>query len=123
MLGYFRNTAHAGWPDTKTYRLPPSVPILDHRVDGPVSRVAGIVEREVGTPLARRRLNEVVVGTAGRPGTSVFCSAAPGMNPVAFSPDETGLGLFDGQDTWYVELGGVHAVTRLVHGQVLAWRA
>ena len=122
-LDYFLSIAHSGWPETRSYRVPPVLPRLQDRVDGPSTRVAGLVQRQVDTPLAQRHLNEILQGTGGRPATTVVCAAAPGMVPLAFSPDEAGLALFNGTQTWYIDLSGSHAVTRLLDGKILSWRA
>jgi len=122
-LDYFLSLAHSGWADTKGYRVPPALPALRPRVDGPISRVAATVDREAVSPLARRRINQVVLGTAGRAGTTVVCAAAPGTVPLAFSPDEAGLALFNGRETLFLDLTGAHAATRLLDGRILAWRA
>ena len=122
-LDYFLSLAHSKWADTKSFRVSPALPTLSARVNGSISRVAGTVGREVVSPLARRRLNQVVVGTAGRSDTTVLCAAAPGTVPLVFSPDETGLALLDGRETLVMDLSGVHAATRLLDGRILAWRA
>ena len=122
-LDYFLSVAHSGWADTKGYRVPPVLPALSPRVDGPISRVAATVDREAVSPVAHRRINQVVVGTAGRAGTTMVCAAAPGTVPLAFSPDEAGLALFNGRETLFLDLTGAHAATRLLDGRILAWRA
>ena len=122
-LDYFLSLAHSRWADTKSFRVPPTLPSLGARVNGSISRVAGTIAREVVSPLARRRLNQVVLGVAGRSDTTVLCAPARGAVPLVFSPDETGLALFDGRETLFMELGGVHAATRLLDGRILAWRA
>jgi len=96
-LDYFLSVAHSGWTAT--------------------------VDRGAVSPLAHRRINQVVVGTAGRAGTTVVCAAAPGTVPLAFSPDEAGLALFNGRETLFLDLTGAHAATRLLDGRILAWRA
>lgn len=121
-LDYFLAVAHSRWADTKSYRVPPSLPALRSRVDSAVTRVAGTVEREIGTPLARRRLNQVVVGRAGSRETKVVCSTGAETSLLAFSPDESGLALYDGRETLFLDLNGTHAATRLLGGKMLAWR-
>ena len=122
-LDYFLAVAHSGWPDTRGYRVPQAIPTLPNRVDGPTSRVAGTAERDVDTPLAHRHLTEIVVGAAGHRQASVVCAADPGTVPSAFSPDEAGLAIQKGGETWYLDLSGTHAPSRLVDGKILSWRA
>jgi hypothetical protein len=122
-LDYFLSVAHSRWADTKTYRVPAGRPALQDRVDGPQARVAGLLDRQVVTPLATRHLNQVALGSAGSDHTSVVCTAPPGTVPLSLSPDETGLALYDGQATTFLDLAGTHATTPFIDGRLLAWRA
>ena len=121
-LEYFLDVAHSQWPDTKTYRVAGSLPAVNSRVEGPLAGVAGTAQRVVGTPLTQRQLNQVVVGRSGRRKTNVVCAAGAGISPIAFSPDESGLALYNGRETLYLDLGGAHAATRLLDGKILSWR-
>jgi hypothetical protein len=120
---YFRAEARSAWAETKRVPVLNPVPDLTDRVDGPAWKVAGRREVSVGTPFARRTINEVVVGRAGEETTQVVCAATPGLRPVALSPDESRLVLSDGQESYLVDLSGLHAASPLLHGRVLAWRA
>ncbi|GAC1334456.1 MAG: hypothetical protein NVSMB17_16140 [Candidatus Dormibacteria bacterium] len=119
---YFLTQGHSAWVESRSYRLPAPLPRLQGRVDGPVSRVAGLLEREVGTPLAQRRLNEVVLGRSNQAATRPLCAAGGGVVPTGFSPDDALLALYDGRDTLIVDLAGQHAASRLLAGRLLSWR-
>jgi hypothetical protein len=120
---FFLAEAHSAWPDTRGYRVAASTPRIDSRVDGPVTRVAGREERQFGTPLAHRRLNQVLLGTGGEPRTDVLCSIADGVVPTGFSPDEADLVLAQDGESLLLDLSGTHAATHLLTGRVLAWRS
>ena len=119
---YFLAEGHTAWPDTRAYRVPAALPRLEDRVDGPSSRVAGITGRDVGTPLASRHLDEIVIGRAGQVPTTALCSAPAEARLTGFSPDEGQLVLIQGPDSLLLDLTGTHAATRLMAGRVLAWR-
>jgi len=120
--GYFLAQGHSAWADTRTYHVPPALPRLADRVDGNSGRVAGHVDRDAGTPLVHRRLNQVVVGRAGQGHAAAVCSAAAGIVPTGFSPDDGDLVVHDGRDSLLLDLSGQHSATRFLSGRVLAWR-
>ncbi|MDQ6746559.1 MAG: hypothetical protein M3010_00420 [Candidatus Dormibacteraeota bacterium] len=120
---YFVTDGHSLWADARGYHLPPLQPELSSRVDGATSRVAGVRDRSVASPLAHRRLTEIVAGVAGESATHALCAAGAGVVPVAFSPDESRLALADNGATMVLDLSSGHATSRLLTGLLLAWRA
>ncbi|MFN2464215.1 MAG: hypothetical protein ABR573_09985 [Candidatus Dormibacteria bacterium] len=119
---FFVGEGHSSWADTRSYHLPAGQPHLAGRVDGSGRRVAGRAERGIGTPVARRQVNVLLLGREGQARTESLCAARPGESPAAFSPDESELALSDREETRLIDLSGSHAATRLLSGRLLAWR-
>jgi hypothetical protein len=113
----------AAWMDARGYRAPALLPEIGDRVDAPSARVAGIVARELGTPLVSRRLRELVLGTAGRSDTHPVCTLEASVVPEIFSPDGSELALRRADQTLLIDLSGNHAATHLLSGRLLAWRS
>jgi hypothetical protein len=111
------------WPDARGYRVPAVLPEIGDRVDGPSSRVAGIVGRELSTPLVSRRLRELVVGAAGQSDTRPVCTVEASIVPEVFSPDGSELALRRADETLLIDLAGTHAAVHLLGGRLLAWRS
>ena len=55
----FLQTNRAAWPETKNFRPPPVEPKLESRVVAANGTAAGILTRELRTPLVRRTVHEV----------------------------------------------------------------
>jgi hypothetical protein len=121
--GYFLAEGHTAWTDAKGYRLPPPLPHLAARVDGATTRVVGVAERSVSSPLARRQLRQLVVGKAGDPSTQATCVLPPGAYPAALAPDETRVAIVEGADTYLLDLSGTHAAALALTGVLLSWRS
>ncbi len=120
---YYLAEGRTAWPDARAYRVPPALPSLGSRVDGPTSRVAGVVVRDLNSPLARRRINELVLGTAASRATQAACVLPGGMTPTLFSPDESKLVLAQPDAALVMDLAGTHAASSLLLGTLLAWRS
>lgn len=119
----FIKSTRAAWVETKSYQLPPTEPKLEGRVIAPNGTAAGILTRELRTPLLRRTLHQVAVGRAGHPDTRVVCASAELLAPAALSPDGLTLAVVVAGKTELLDLGGGRSVAPFVSGRVLDWRA
>jgi hypothetical protein len=119
----FIQKTRAAWTETKSYQPPPAEPKLEGRVIGPNGTAAGILARELRTPLLRRTLHQVAVGRADRPDTRVVCASAETLAPAALSPDGVTLAVFFAGKSELLDLGDSRSLAPFVSGRVLDWRA
>ncbi|MEA2684227.1 MAG: hypothetical protein QOK05_2555 [Chloroflexota bacterium] len=119
---YLFSQGRAAWPDARGYEPPALLPGIRSRVDGATAS-AGIGTREITTPLLTKRLNQLVLGVAGEPGTRALCDLDGGTTPAVFSPDESRLALLQSGQTVVLDLSGAHSISHLLDGVLLAWRS
>jgi hypothetical protein len=119
----FIKSTHSAWAETKSYQLPPTQPKLEGRVIGPNLTAAGILRRELRTPLLRRTLDQVAVGRAGHADTRVVCASGEPLTPAALSPDGLSLAVVVAGKTELLDLGGGRSLAPFLSGRVLDWRA
>ena len=110
---------HATWPETKSYRLSPTQPRLDSRVIAPNGTAAGILARDLRTPLLRRTLYQVAVGRAGSSKTRVVCAIGEPLAAAAVSPDGLTLAVLVGGNTQLLDLGEGRGLAPFISGRVL----
>lgn len=113
----------ATWPETKDLKPAPSAPRLDARIIAPSgTRVVGLTDTDVRTPLIHRVLHELRAGTAGSRTTRLLCAGSEDLTPVAFSPDANSVAVASPEVTYLLDLGGGHGLSRILDGRLLDWR-